>query len=340
MSSSRSVQTALIAVPSIIITIAGLKAASDLIVILLLSVFIAIISVGAIGRFERLGMNKTVALLVTVAIMIIAFSIVGIIVSNAINAFNARLDFYTLQLQLQLKSLITMLNSWGITISQESLFEKLRSTNYMEYFALFFQGLQSVITDSFMIILIVIFMITGRDIFMLKIEQAFPVTVQAMLREFFTQINAYMLIKTWISLLTGAFVGIGMYLLDVDFPLLWGVMAFLLNFIPNIGSLIAGIPPVVLAFIQFGPFEALIAVGIIVFVNTVVGMGIEPKATGKGLGLSSLVVLLSLIFWGWIFGPIGMLLSVPLTIMLKLLFLMSETTRPIAIMLGDGTNNR
>ena len=123
--------------------------------------------------------------------------------------------------------------------------------------------------------------------------------------------------------------------LGVDFALLWGVSAFLLNYIPNIGSLIAAIPPILLALIQFGVGKAIIvAIGYLV-VNVVVGSVIEPKVMGKGLGLSTLIVFISLVFWGWVFGPVGMFLSVPLTMVVKIALDSQEDTRWIAVMLGN-----
>jgi len=122
--------------------------------------------------------------------------------------------------------------------------------------------------------------------------------------------------------------------IGVSYPFLWGVLAFLLNYIPNIGSIIAAIPPTLLALIQFGTPEAIsVAVGFL-FINLIAGNVIEPKFMGKGLGLSTLVVFLSLLFWGWIFGPVGMLLSVPLTITVKIAVESNENLKWMGIILG------
>ena len=145
-----------------------------------------------------------------------------------------------------------------------------------------------------------------------------------------------MVIKTLISMVTGVLIYIMLSLFSVDYPLLWGIVGFLLNFIPNIGSLIAAVPAVLLALVQFGYIDAVeVAIGYIL-INVIVGSIVEPKIMGHGLGLSTLVIFLSLIFWGWLLGPVGMLLSVPLTMMLKIAFEANEETRPIAILLGSG----
>ncbi|MEJ2034102.1 MAG: AI-2E family transporter, partial [Deltaproteobacteria bacterium] len=148
-------------------------------------------------------------------------------------------------------------------------------------------------------------------------------------------INDYMKIKTWISLATGIFIAIWLAILGVDYPLLWGVLAFLLNYVPNIGSIIAAVPAVLLALVQLGTTSALLAAAGYLAVNMVVGNVVEPRFMGRGLGLSTLVVFLSLVFWGWVWGPIGMLLSVPLTMMIKIALASNEETRRFAILLGS-----
>jgi predicted PurR-regulated permease PerM len=151
----------------------------------------------------------------------------------------------------------------------------------------------------------------------------------------YDNINKYIAIKTWISLVTGLLATILCIIIGVDYPILWGVLAFALNYIPTIGSFIALIPPVLLTLVQLSPIEALVVLVGYVIINTVMGNILEPKFMGKGLGLSTLVVFLSLIFWGWILGPIGMLLSVPLTITIKIVLDSSEETRWLAVLLGS-----
>jgi predicted PurR-regulated permease PerM len=152
--------------------------------------------------------------------------------------------------------------------------------------------------------------------------------------KFIGNVNNYMAIKTLVSLASGICVAVWVFILGVDFPVLWGLLAFALNYVPNIGSIIAAIPPVLLAIIQFGFFKALmVAVGFLV-INLIIGSIIEPRFMGRGLGLSTLVVFLSLLFWGWVLGPVGMLLSVPLTITAKIALDSRDETRWLAVLLG------
>ena len=129
--------------------------------------------------------------------------------------------------------------------------------------------------------------------------------------------NEYTVIKAAISLVTGLFIWIGLALIGLDFAALWGMLAFGLNFVPNIGSILASVPAVLLGLIQLGPGKTLIIILLYLAVNTIMGTVIEPRVMGKKLGLSTLTVFLSLVFWGWILGPVGMLLSVPLTMAVK-----------------------
>ena len=136
------------------------------------------------------------------------------------------------------------------------------------------------------------------------------------------------------SLLTGVVIALWLWFLNVDYAVLWGLMAFLFNFVPNIGSIIAAVPAVLLALIDPGPVAAFYAACGYLVVNVIIGNVIEPRVMGKGLGLSTLVVFLSLVFWGWVFGPVGMLLSVPLTMIVKIVLEEHPETNWIAVLLG------
>ena len=148
------------------------------------------------------------------------------------------------------------------------------------------------------------------------------------------RIKAYVVIKTSTSLLTGLIVGIVLNFMGVDFALLWGLLAFLLNFIPNVGSIIASIPAVLMALLQIGPTGALATALVFVVVNTIIGSLVEPKIMGQRMNLSPLVVFLSLVLWGWLWGPIGMLLSVPLTMAIRIMLEGNPSTRPFAVLMA------
>jgi predicted PurR-regulated permease PerM len=148
-------------------------------------------------------------------------------------------------------------------------------------------------------------------------------------------LNRYLVIKSSMSLATGVTITIALYILGVDYPVLWGIIAFMLNFVPNIGSVIAAIPAVLMALVQFGFAAAGWVALVYVVVNSVYGNLVEPKLMGRSLGLSTLVVFASLVFWGWLLGPVGMFLSVPLTMTMKIAFEASDESRWLAVLLGS-----
>ena len=147
-------------------------------------------------------------------------------------------------------------------------------------------------------------------------------------------VRHYLGIKTLTSLLTGALIWVGLTLVGVDYAIIWALIAFLLNYIPNIGSIIAAVPAVIFALVQLGLGGVIWTTIIFVAVNMIVGNAVEPKMMGKGLGLSTFVVFLSLLFWGMIFGTVGMFLSVPLTMTIKIMLEQYPDTKWIAILLG------
>ena len=148
------------------------------------------------------------------------------------------------------------------------------------------------------------------------------------------EVQDYLGIKTVVSLATGLFIGVLAWLLGLDFPILLGLIGFVMNYIPTVGSILAAVPALLFSVVQFGTVGnfTLVAVGYGV-INTVFGNIIEPNLMGRRLGLSTLVVVLSLLFWAWVWGPVGALLAVPLTMVVKIMLENTEDLRWVAILL-------
>jgi predicted PurR-regulated permease PerM len=151
---------------------------------------------------------------------------------------------------------------------------------------------------------------------------------------FSENMNKYISIKTIVSIITGFLIYICLSFIGLDHAIMWALIAFFLNYIPNIGSIIASIPAIIIALIQFNIYYALLVALVYLIINIVMGSIVEPKYLGKELGLSTLIIFLSLIFWGWLLGPVGMLLSVPLTMIMKIALESNDDTRWISILLG------
>jgi len=198
-------------------------------------------------------------------------------------------------------------------------------------------GLSSILSSLVLTLLTVTFILLEVSSFPIKLravlgdpKQKFP-----KFTEFINDMKRYMVIKTLISLATGVLIAFWLYILDVDYPILWGFIAFLLNYIPNIGSIVAAIPALILSFIQFGIGSAVLVMVGYTVVNFIIGNVIEPRLMGRKFGLSTLVVFLSLVFWGALLGLVGAILSVPLTMTLKFAFENNESTQWIAVFLGS-----
>ena len=206
----------------------------------------------------------------------------------------------------------------------------------MKFVASGLKSLGSVLANGFFISLTIIFMLLEATSIPAKLKFIMINSSASMepFKKFISKAKDYMAIKTLTSFITGILVAIWILIMGIDYPLLWGVLAFALNYVPNIGSIVAAVPAVLLATIQVGFFKAIILASGYVVINIIIGSVIEPRFIGRGLGLSTLVVFLSLLFWGWVLGPIGMLLSVPLTITAKIALDSNEDTRWLAVLLG------
>jgi len=321
---------------ALFVVFAGIKTAANILVPFLLSVFIAIICNPLIARASRYKIPKVLAVLLVIALfVVIALSLAGL-VGKSLTELSLLLPEYREQLKDQFVWLTERLAEKNIIISSALLIEYFDPAAAMGLAADMLSGLGSVMANLFLIILTVIFMLFEASTLPKKLHFALadPDMRLKQIDRFLISVNNYLAIKTLVSIATGVIVSLMLWAFGLEFYLLWGVLAFLLNYIPNIGSIIAAVPPMSLAVLQLGVPEAgLIGLGYFI-INIVMGSVIEPRYLGKGLGLSTLVIFLSLIFWGWLLGSVGMLLSVPLTMIIKIGLENSEEGRWFAILLS------
>ncbi len=201
-------------------------------------------------------------------------------------------------------------------------------------------GVLETLKSSFIVMILLVFMLSEARMFGRRFEsivEAQGPNLQRMLSAT-RDIQKYLGIKTLISIATGVLAGLLCWAAEVDFPLLWGIVAFALNYIPAIGSIIAGIPPVILALLSHDIKHALvIAMGYLV-INGFLGNFLEPALLGRRFGLSTVVVVISVLFWGFIWGPVGMLLAVPLTMLIKVALDNSRELRWLGVAISQGKN--
>ena len=327
----------LIAAAAFVIVVAGLRAAQTILVPFLLSAFIAVISAPPLFWLQRRRVPMPIALLVIVAGLVAIGMLFGMLVGTSIEDFSNALPTYRTRLTEYTTTLLAWLKAWGFDIPEKTLLRSFNPAAVMGIAASTLSGFGAVLTNAFLILLTVIFILFEASSLPSKLRSTLvnPEVSLADLEAIATHIQGYIAIKTVTSLITGVAIAVWLAIIGVDYPLLWGVLAFLLNYVPNIGSIIAAVPAVLVALIQGGEGSALLAIVGYVVVNVVVGNALEPRLMGRGLGLSTLVVFLSLVFWGWVLGPVGMLLSVPLTVTLKIALASNQDTRWIAVLLGS-----
>lgn len=326
----------LISMAALVVVIAGISAAKTILIPFLLSAFIAIISASPLFWMIRKGIPKWLAMLTVISAVLLMGLLVVSLVASSVNDFSANIPSYEVRLQKQATHLMMVASHLGIDLSSLDLTEVFNPGAVMKFFASILSAMGNALANTFLILMTVVFILLEASSFphKLKAVTGGSQTVLERLHHFMENVKQYMAIKSAVSLITGILVIIILSIIGVDYPILWGVMAFILNFVPNIGSIIAAVPPMLLTIIQLNTFSAILVGGSYLAINLVMGNMIEPRYMGKGLGLSTLVVFLSLLFWGWVLGPVGMLLSVPLTITAKIALESREDTRWIAILLG------
>jgi predicted PurR-regulated permease PerM len=313
-----------------------MRAAGSILVPFLLSLFIAIICAPSLFWMERKGVPMVVAVLSIIVGIIGLGLLLTVVVGTSVTDFSRTLPFYQERLSTKTAGLISFLQGLGLDVSKELITDYFDPGKLMKVAGDTLTGLSGLLSNILFIMLTVIFILLEASGFPQKLRAAVkdPEESLGRLSTFTESVNRYLAIKTFTSLMTGVLIWIWLWILGVNYALLWGLLAFLFNYVPNIGSFIAAIPAILMAFIQLDARAGLLASLGYIAVNVAVGSVIEPRFMGRGLGLSTLVVFLSLVFWGWVLGPVGMVLSVPLTMIVKIALESSEETRWVAVILG------
>ncbi|MDQ6970555.1 MAG: AI-2E family transporter [Mariprofundus sp.] len=325
----------LISAAAFVLLIAGMQAAATLLVPFLLAAFIAIICLPMLSWLTARHIPAGLAVFIITLVIVLIGLLLAAFVGSSLSDISQNLPLYQQRLKLLTAESLHWLSAMGINISSQSMLEALDPSAAMGMAGKLLSGLGNALANTFLIVLTVIFLLIEATAIPHKWAVMGEDAPSAhSFKAFVDSVSSYFSIKTWISLATGVFITIWLAVIGVDYPLLWGLVAFLFNFVPNIGSIIAAVPAVLLALVQLGGGDALLAGLGYVIANVVMGNVIEPKFMGRGVGLSTLVVFLSLVFWGWILGPVGMLLSVPLTMIVKLGLESKPETQWLAILLG------
>lgn len=326
----------LLVVASVVVVIAGLKAAASLLLPFLISLFIALITLPLLNFLRssvRCPTPLAVAATVVVALTVLAAMIV--LIGGSIKDLTDEAPKYRTRIEAMFDQSLAWLEARGFEVEATSTAQLVNPARAVDVATGTLRGIANVLSNFLLVLLTIVFVLLEAAGFPDKLQRAFgDASGSARYEKIRDEVQRYLAIKSLVSLATGSLVAVGLAVIGVDFHLFWGLLAFLLNYVPTLGSIIAGGPPVVLALLQLGPAHAIATALLFLSINLVLGNFVEPHLMGRRLGLSTLVVFLSLVFWGWVWGPIGMLLSVPLTMLVKISLENTEDLRWLAVLLG------
>jgi predicted PurR-regulated permease PerM len=335
----------LLVLAALAIVVAGLKSAASLIQPFLVAALLAAMSMPLMHWLRSKQVPRIVAVPITILAVLLVLTVAGFLVGGSINSFTEALPRYQSRLQAMVNAGIAWLNDRGVEVPRQAVTDLVNPGIVLDMVGNLLTTVASFLSKTVLVILTMVFILLEAAGFSDKLHIAFGRDREQLLwfSTIRMKIQRYLAVKTLISICTGVTVGLALWALQIDFPLLWGLLAFILNFIPNLGSILAALPTVLLTIVQHGIGRAIVVAIIYLLVNMTFGNAIEPYFMGRRLGLSTLVVFLSMVFWGWIWGPLGMLLSVPLTMIVKIMLENSSDLRWIAVLLdanppeGSGT---
>ncbi len=342
---------------SLVVLVWGLKAAEDFFLPVLLAFFVATVSYPVTRWLTKRRVPTSIAVMLTVVVdfaFIAGIALLGVVlVQDLQSKWNQK---YAAQISEQItetsQGLAGTLESWGVEDANEKIrtavesnlanLQQIRFERIWDFGTGVLGHVVGFFGITVIFLILTIFMLYEADRFgsrLQAVKVADGPDISRMLNAS-KDIQRYLAIKTVISLCTGFLAGLLCWAAGLDFYLLWGIIAFALNFIPVIGSLVAGVPPVILALLVYGAPNAIVVAGGYLVINSFLGNFLEPILVGRRFGISTLIVLISVMFWGWVWGPLGMLLAVPLTMTIKVFLDGSDELRWIGVAMGTSKTDQ
>jgi AI-2 transport protein TqsA len=322
----------LLSTACLLIIIGGLKIGRPILVPFMVATFLAVITAPIVRFFKKNGLSRGMAILLVVSLVLGLLSSFVWLLGDSADQFAKVMPQHLERVSAEFTE---WLSDHSFATNSPDLSQSFQAPMIVVVTSIA-GGLATTVSNLLVVTILLSFMLLEADSLPTKLQVAFGAENKAMskIREFELDLQRYLVVKTLISLATGISVGIMCWAMGLDFALLLGVIAFLLNFIPNLGSIIASIPAIMIAGVTMGLGAAsLIGAGFFA-INMVLGNILEPQIMGQKLGLSPLVVVTSLVFWGWIWGPVGMILSVPLTMAMKIYAEHTQNFQWAGVMLG------
>jgi AI-2 transport protein TqsA len=328
---------ALIVAAAACIVAAFMRWAAPILAPILLALFITMIATPPLQWMRRKGLPKYLAVLIILLVLLDVGSLIALTTTGALEALQIGLPRYQERLVLLTDEFGRWLETMGIDKSREALRDLISPAAASRFVYTALTNASGVVTNGLLVLLIVAFMLAEASAMPQRLRAAFATTddIERRLQKLLKAINRYMMIKLIMSLATAVCIWIWLWVIGVDYAAALAITAFLLNFIPVVGNILMTVPAVLVALVQSDISTALMVVLGYTVVNLAIGNVLEPRLTGRELGISSVLILLSLLFWGWVLGPVGLFLAVPLTMAVMEVLHASPSTRPIAILLGS-----
>ncbi len=343
MKTQPKIVSLLISLASVVLIVAGLREMAGLLTPILLSLFLVLITYPILAWLRGRGLPSWLAYIVVLLSVVVigAFGILFLVTS--INELVNLLPTYSSQIETQVDGLWQWLTKQGVTLDDIRALSWFQPERIIQLSLDLTTTLLGTLSNTGLTLLIFVYMLATAPSFSTQLKKGLKANSPALqrLEEFAHSTSSYLMIKGWIGALTALIQMLLMWILGLDFAVLWGVLSFAFNFVPNIGFYIALIPPLMIAIIELGWIKAVLFAIAYIVINNFFDMAIAPRYLAKGLDLSVLVTFLSVIIWSWILGPIGAFLALPLTIMVKKLFLEPfPQTQLIGALMGAGGEDK
>lgn len=320
----------------LVVVVYGVKFAAPILLPSSLALFLAVLSLPLVLFLRHRGVPVWAAIGLTVLGNVAVVGLIILLASSSFRELQTQIPHYATRLQdLQSSAIDWVGRRLGLPLGSYARTDLFTAEEIVNFAGNVVGRIAQFLSMTFLVFLVMIFMLAEANAFPEKFRHV--VGNQANMDRWakvVQEMQSYLLIKTAISLATGVLIGVWASVTGLDFPVLLGLIAFLMNYVPTVGSIIAAIPALLLSLVMVGTLPHLLLVGLgYVVVNALLGSLLEPHLMGRRLGLSTLVVILSLIFWGWAWGPLGALLSVPLTVIVKIWLENTRDLRWVAVLL-------
>jgi AI-2 transport protein TqsA len=311
-----------------------------------LAVFISYVLNPLISFFERRRIPGAISVILAMVVTFLVLNFFAVLIYTSIKSFSAEFPKYEDRFNDLWQQILRILDVPPTVVDQTgeapqglTLLSAIQNFSLSQLILTTMGSILSFLSNTVLVLLFLLFILIGRRQLTRKVQNAFEPGVAGRIADMLTNVNAqiekYLIAKSMISLVTGLMSTVVLLAFDVEFAIIWGLLTFLLNFIPSIGSIVATALPVAVAFLQFGGFVPVIWVALcLVVIQIIMGNILDPRIVGKSLNLSPLVVLFSLIFWGWLWGIVGMFLAVPISVIIKIVFENTESLRFLGVLMS------